>query len=63
MIDNTIAIIGCGNLGTSILEGILSIEGIVPKNITATRKNTTLLKPFLERGVSIITDNKKAVKK
>lgn len=57
-----IAIIGCGNLGLSILNGLLDNEAVDPSNITVTRRNIETIKPFEARGVFVTNDNIKAVK-
>lgn len=52
-----IAIIGCGNLGTSIANGLLMREDFDPKNLTLTKRNTASLAEFEARGVHVHTDN------
>lgn len=56
-----IAIIGCGNLGLSILNGLLADDSIAPNQITATRRNTDLLKDYKSTGVHITSNNIEAV--
>ena len=58
----SIAIIGCGNLGLSILNGLLADKSIAPEQITATRRNTELLADYKSTGVYITQDNIEAVK-
>ncbi|MCZ8156266.1 MAG: NAD(P)-binding domain-containing protein, partial [Leptospira sp.] len=41
-----IAIIGCGNLGTSIANGLLSLEGFSPAQLTLTKRHTESLVNF-----------------
>ena len=61
MINKKIAIIGCGNLGSSIAEGLLrKINN--PANLIVTRRNLDLIQHFSEKGVTITSDNKWAVK-
>ena len=62
MKEKKIAIIGCGNLGLSILNGLLSIQGVKPSNITVTKRNTDTLIHLKETGVNITNDNAKAVR-
>ncbi len=57
-----IAIIGCGNLGTSIANGLLQREGFTAKNLTLTKRNTVSLSEFEARGVHVHTDNETAAK-
>jgi pyrroline-5-carboxylate reductase len=60
MSDQTIAIIGTGNLGLSIVQGLLTkIEG---KQIYATRRNTKSIDYLAKKGVKVTTDNIEAVK-
>ncbi|WP_288369242.1 pyrroline-5-carboxylate reductase [uncultured Algoriphagus sp.] len=63
MISSTkITIIGCGNLGTSIARGLLSIPGFPANNLTLTKRNTSSLKEFENQGVHTLSDNLEAVK-
>ncbi|MBC6490073.1 pyrroline-5-carboxylate reductase [Flavihumibacter stibioxidans] len=52
-----IAIIGGGNLGISIAEGLLAGGFTEPGNITVTRRNLTLLQPLSQKGIRITSDN------
>jgi len=61
MIKNKIAIIGCGNIGISILQGLLRQKSIPAKNIIATRRNIKELDQLKETGVRLTSDNIKAV--
>jgi len=54
-----IAIIGCGNLGISIIRGLLG-SGYQAKNLIATRRNIASISFLQEQGVLTISDNKKA---
>jgi pyrroline-5-carboxylate reductase len=55
-----IAIIGGGNLGASIAEGLIQSEFSRPVEITITRRNLSPLSHFSERGCMVHSDNKKA---
>ncbi len=57
-----IAIIGGGNLGSAIAEGLISSGFISPTDIMVTRRNTVLLAPLSEKGVRVSNDNVQAVK-
>jgi len=57
-----IAIIGGGNLGASIAEGLIQSEFSRPVEITVTRRNLSALHRFAEMGCMIHSDNKKAVR-
>ncbi len=58
--DKKITIIGGGNLGIAITEGLIRNNFINPFNITVTRRRTSLLSDLVEKGVSVIKDNRKA---
>lgn len=57
-----IAIIGGGNLGISIAEGLLAGGFTTAGNITITRRNIAILNSLAERGVQVTSDNSLAVK-
>lgn len=59
MNDQKIAIVGCGNLGTSILKGLLS-NGTPAGNIICTRRNTESLQSFASLGVTVSSSNAEA---
>lgn len=56
-----IAVIGGGNLGTAIIEGILKSGFSKPSDITVTKRNIATLQSLKDKGVKVITDNNKAV--
>ena len=60
--NKNIAIIGGGNLGFAIAEGLLAAKFCPAKNITVTRRNLTALQPLSKAGVQITSDNNAAVK-
>ncbi|OOG74889.1 pyrroline-5-carboxylate reductase [Algoriphagus sp. A40] len=63
MISNVkIAIIGCGNLGASIANGLLMREDFDPKNLTLTKRNTSSLAEFEAKGAHVHPDNVSAAK-
>lgn len=55
--SKTIAIIGGGNLGISIAEGLTAGGFLSPSQITITCRNTTLLQPYQQQGMTITSDN------
>ena len=57
-----LSIIGCGNIGLSMLQGFLKEETITSKNITVTRRNINELSKFKQFGVKVTTDNIRAIK-
>ncbi len=56
-----IAIIGGGNLGSAIAEGLINSGFTKPENIVVTKRNIATLQPLEEKGVMVTNDNKKAV--
>ena len=61
MKNKKIAIIGCGNLGLSILNGILADSDVIPANITVTRRDVESLAHLESSGVVVTNDNKAAI--
>jgi pyrroline-5-carboxylate reductase len=57
-----IAIIGGGNLGSAIAEGLIQSEFSRPVEISITKRNLSTLSRFAEQGCMVHSDNKKAVK-
>jgi pyrroline-5-carboxylate reductase len=56
-----IAIIGGGNLGSAIAEGLLKSGFCKPAELTVTKRNIASLTSLKEKGVKTISDNNKAV--
>ncbi len=61
MKDKKIAIIGCGNIGLSILTGLIAKQTIPPSNIIVTRRNINALEHLNETGVRTSDDNVRAI--
>lgn len=57
MINKKIAIIGGGNLGTAIAEGLLASGEVVPGNLMVTRRRVDLLKKLEDKGIHTGDDN------
>ena len=57
-----IAIIGGGNLGTAIAEGLLKSKFCKAADITITKRNTDTLKALQERGINVTNKNDTAVR-
>ena len=57
-----IAIIGAGNLGTSIADGLAQSDMFSAERITLTRRNLKHLEPYREKGFQITDDNCDAVR-
>jgi len=60
--NKRIAIIGCGNLGLSIVHGLLGNKEIDPENITVTKRNTKPILNLGDLGIKITADNADAVR-
>ena len=58
-----IAIIGGGNLGAAIAEGLVKSKFVSPQYITVTRRNVEALRPLKALGITITNDNKEAIQK
>jgi pyrroline-5-carboxylate reductase len=58
-----IAIIGGGNLGTAIAEGLLKSKFSKTSELTITKRNTSTLQSLVDKGISVTSDNAAAVKK
>jgi pyrroline-5-carboxylate reductase len=56
-----IAIIGGGNLGTAIAEGLLTSKFCKASDITVTKRKITTLQKLNEKGVKVTADNAEAV--
>jgi len=56
-----IAIIGGGNLGAAIAEGLLAAGYCDPSSLIVTRRNTAALASLAARGVQITSDNNLAI--
>jgi pyrroline-5-carboxylate reductase len=56
-----IAIIGGGNLGAAIAEGLLKSGFTTPQQITVTRRNLSRLQSLKEQGITITDNNRAAI--
>ncbi len=57
-----IAIIGGGNLGAAMAEGLVSSGFILPAHLIVTKRNTGTLTLLEEKGVLVSNDNNEAVR-
>jgi len=60
--NKKIAIIGGGNLGTAIAEGLIKSKFCKPADITVTKRNITTLHELSALGVQVTSDNSIAVR-
>ena len=58
-----IAIIGGGNLGSAIAEGLLKSKFNKASEIIVTKRNTATLQSLKEKGIEITDNNNEAVRK
>ena len=58
-----IAIIGGGNLGTAIAEGLLKSKFCKPADISITKRNIGTLNLLAAKGIFVTADNNEAIKK
>ena len=56
MTQKTISIIGCGNIGQSIIKGLL-LNGIEPNSIIATKRNIHTIKSLGDIGIKLTSSN------
>jgi pyrroline-5-carboxylate reductase len=59
--NKKLAIIGCGNIGLSLLQGLLKDKNIIAGNITVTRRNIDELSHLKDSGVIVTSHNQGAV--
>ena len=57
IMDKKIAIIGGGNLGSAIAEGLIKSRFISPQHIIITKRNITTLSDLEEKGVLVSNNN------
>ncbi len=57
-----LSVIGCGNIGISLVQGLLKDKNIPLGNITVTRRNIDQLSYLKDSGIRVTNDNIKAVK-
>jgi pyrroline-5-carboxylate reductase len=60
--EGKIAIIGCGNLGMSILNGLMNHASFKSKSIFATKRNVSDLSHINSPNITVSSDNARAVR-
>ncbi len=60
--NKKVSVIGCGNIGLSLIQGFLRESEMEAGSITATRRNVSELVMLNDTGVKITSDNISAVK-
>ena len=61
-LEKKVAIIGGGNIGLAIADGLINSDLFPAKNIYITRKRIDLIKEYSNKGFIVTTDNISAVK-
>lgn len=61
MKNSRIAIIGGGNLGAAMAEGLIKSKFVAPKEITVTRRNVEALQHLQKMGTHVTSDNAAAI--
>jgi pyrroline-5-carboxylate reductase len=62
MKNSRIAIIGGGNLGAAIAEGLIKSKFVSPQQITVTRRNVEVIQHLKTLGVNVTSDNAVAIR-
>lgn len=62
MKNSKIAIIGGGNLGAAIAEGLIKSQFVSPQQITVTKRNLDVIQHLKVLGANITSDNESAIK-
>ncbi|PKQ64521.1 pyrroline-5-carboxylate reductase [Labilibaculum filiforme] len=62
MKNQKICVIGCGNLGRSIVKGLLNKNTFDSNHVTATRRNVDLIADLATEGALVTSDNCEAVR-
>jgi pyrroline-5-carboxylate reductase len=60
--ETRIAILGAGNIGASIANGLMESGSFLPEDITLTRRKIHLLDEMKQRGFIVQRDNREAVR-
>lgn len=60
--DQSIALIGVGNIGAALANGLLNAEYLKPEQLFLTRRNLDKISSFAERGCKTLNSNTEAVK-
>lgn len=62
MTRKKVAILGGGNIGISIAEGLIKTEFIAPESITITRRKIKAIDYLAQKGINVTSNNNEAVK-
>ena len=56
-----IAVIGAGNIGSALLDGLLKSGNIVPGNVVVSDLRADVLDNYKKQGFTVVADNQKAI--
>ncbi|MCE3294931.1 MAG: pyrroline-5-carboxylate reductase [Crocinitomicaceae bacterium] len=56
-----IAVLGCGNLGLSLINGLLQNENFNPAGLSVSKRNTSPIAHLAEKGITIFDRNAEAI--
>lgn len=62
MENKKIAIIGAGNLGRALVNGLLDNQTVAPGDLFVTRRNSASLQDLADKGLTVSSDNKAVAK-
>jgi pyrroline-5-carboxylate reductase len=60
--DKTIAIIGAGNLGTSLVNGLINSNKFLATNFNLSKRKVNSLSSFRQKGCTVTNNNQEAIK-
>ncbi|MFN5418693.1 MAG: pyrroline-5-carboxylate reductase [Flavobacteriia bacterium] len=56
-----VAILGCGNLGLALANGLISNPEFILDRLTLSKRNVSTINHLKEKGIQIVSDNAKAI--
>ena len=59
--NKRIAIVGAGNLGTSLINGLINSNNFSATNFSLSKRKTTSLSSFKEKGCTVTSNNQEAI--
>lgn len=61
MKHDNVAILGCGNLGLSLVTGLLKNESFNPSRLSVSKRDTAPIEHLAEKGVRVYSKNSEAI--
>src|SRR3989339_1279077 len=62
-LNQNLAIIGCGNIGTAIARGLVESGSFLPSKIILTRRRLQHIEEYKKQGFQIQSDNHDAIRR